>query len=82
MAPGPGETLAAERLHEDGGTARAGRADDRAPAAAGADEIGNWFAEPRDRQPKSTLSRPTANSGQLKHLFRTASGQQAIWLVP
>jgi len=38
MAPGPGETPAGARLHEDGGRARAGRADDRAPPAA-ANEI-------------------------------------------
>src|SRR6266403_3590520 len=39
VAPGSGETLAAERLHEDGGTARTARAGNRAPTAAGADEI-------------------------------------------
>jgi len=39
MAPGSREELAGARLHEDGGRARADRAGDRAPAAAGADEI-------------------------------------------
>src|SRR5262245_27674156 len=39
MAPGSREKLAGARLHEDGGRARADRAGDRAPAAAGADEI-------------------------------------------
>jgi Transposase IS66 family len=29
-----------------------------------------------------SLPLAVANSRQLKHLFRTASGQQAIWLVP
>src|SRR5262249_9175088 len=39
MAPDSREKLAGAWLHEDGGRARADRAGDRAPAAAGADEI-------------------------------------------
>jgi hypothetical protein len=38
VAPGPGEVTPGERLHEDGGGARAARAGDRAPATA-ADQI-------------------------------------------
>src|SRR5262249_35101674 len=40
VAPRQGEALAGARLYEDGRGARADRTGDRAPAAAGADEIG------------------------------------------
>ena len=39
VAPRQGEALAGARLHEDGRGARADRTGDRAPTAAGADEI-------------------------------------------
>jgi hypothetical protein len=45
MAPGSREKLAGARLHEDGRRARADRAGNRAPAAAGADEIAPGSAQ-------------------------------------
>ena len=57
MAPGSREKLAGARLHEDGRRARADRAGDRAPPAAGTDEIApTWFAAQRKSPAKAGLS--------------------------